>query len=60
MFTIESNYRPGCLGRMIALQTEVYQPIFGVGQAFEISRANDMTKFLVTMTRSVMGSFLPC
>lgn len=44
-FKIESDYRPGCLGRMIALQAEIYQPIFGVGQAFEISRANDITKF---------------
>lgn len=45
MVKIESNYRPGCLGRMIALQAEVYHPIFGVGQAFEVSRAKDMAKF---------------
>jgi ribosomal protein S18 acetylase RimI-like enzyme len=45
-FSLESIYRPGCLGRMITLQTEVYNPIFGVGQAFEISRANDIAKFL--------------
>jgi ribosomal protein S18 acetylase RimI-like enzyme len=44
-FKIETHYRPGCLGRMIALQAEVYNPIFGVGQAFEISRADDVSKF---------------
>jgi GNAT superfamily N-acetyltransferase len=58
MFKIETNYRPGCLGRMIALQVEVYNPIFGVGQAFEISRANDMAKFLSEYEPQRDGFFL--
>jgi ribosomal protein S18 acetylase RimI-like enzyme len=58
MFTIESVYRPGCLGRMIALQAEVYQLIFGVGEAFEISRANDMAKFFSDYDSQRDGFFL--
>lgn len=57
-FKIESTYRPGCLGRMISLQTEVYHPIFGVGQAFEISRANDMAKFFSEYDSQRDGLFL--
>jgi ribosomal protein S18 acetylase RimI-like enzyme len=57
-FKIESVYRPGCLGRMIALQAEVYHPIFGVGQAFEISRANDMAKFFSDYKSQRDGFFL--
>jgi ribosomal protein S18 acetylase RimI-like enzyme len=58
MFKIETSYRPGCLGRMIALQAEVYNPIFGVGQTFEISRANDIAKFFNDYDSQRDGLFL--
>jgi GNAT superfamily N-acetyltransferase len=58
LFSVETSYRPGCLGRMIALQTEVYHPIFGAGRAFEVSRANDMAKFFGDYDAKRDGLFL--
>jgi GNAT superfamily N-acetyltransferase len=55
---IEAGYRPGSIGRIIALQAEVYHPIFGVGQAFEISRANDIAKFFSDYDSQRDGFFL--
>jgi ribosomal protein S18 acetylase RimI-like enzyme len=57
-FKIETGYHPGCLGQMIALQAQVYHPIFGVGQAFEISRANDIAKFFSDYDSERDGFFL--
>jgi ribosomal protein S18 acetylase RimI-like enzyme len=57
-FKIATSYRPGCLGRMIALQTEVYNQIFRVGQAFEISRANDIANFFSDYDSQRDGFFL--
>jgi ribosomal protein S18 acetylase RimI-like enzyme len=44
-FKIESGYHPGSIGRMVALQAEVYSEIFGVGLAFETQRARDIAQF---------------
>jgi GNAT superfamily N-acetyltransferase len=44
-FKIEAGYLPGSIGRMVAVQAEVYSNMFGEGLDFEVQRARDIAKF---------------
>lgn len=57
-FKIETGYHPGSIGRVVALQAEVYNPIFGVGLAFEAQRSHDLAQFFSGYDSQRDGFFL--